>query len=145
MEFVISCPHHKRPNGRRVYSIPQSAAPHATPGQPLVCGFTFRYVCARLYLSAVSFGQRFLLGRGLFGWLPELLFQIHAKLYERDAFTFEKFSLKQSVRAANQDFAAVADHAVPRNAFSGRSGGHGTSGRARAAGQTKSFSKPPIG
>lgn len=48
------------------------------------------------------------------------------------------------MRPANEDFAAVADHAVPGNAFSGGSSGHGASGRARAARQTKSFSKPSI-
>ena len=80
--------------------------------------------------------QRFLFkSRGLSGWLPEVLFQIHAELYKRDAFTFEKFSLKQSVGPTNQDFAAIAYDAVPRDPFSGWGGGHGASGCARAARQ----------
>ena len=107
----------------------------------------FSYVCEQLYLSAVLFRLRrsFLFGgRGLFGWLPKMLFEIHAKFDERDTFTFEKSSLKQGVRAANEDFAAVTDHAVPRNALSGGSCCHGASGRARATWQTQSFGQPSV-
>ena len=73
-----------------------------------------------------------------------MLLQIHAELHERNPFAFEKFSLKQGVRSANEDFAAVADDPVPRNPFSGGSGSHGASSRARAAGQTEGFGQPSI-
>src|ERR1700747_18626 len=121
---------------RGAYSIPQSAAPHTTESQPPARRFTFPYVWERLYLSTFSFGRRLPFARcSLFGRFPEMLFQVHAKFYERDAFTFEQFSLKQGVRPANEDFAAVTDDAVPRNPFSRGSSGHGASRRARAAGQ----------
>ena len=78
------------------------------------------FIRLRAVLSfSFSFSVEFLFAyRGLLSWIPEMLFQIHAKLYERDTFTFEKSSLKQGVRPANEDFAAVADHTVPRNSFS---------------------------
>jgi len=71
--------------------------------------------------------------------------QIHAKFNDSDAFAFEKFSLEQSMRSANEDFPAVADYAVPRNAFSRRSSRHGASGSARAARQAQSLSEGSIG
>ena len=73
-----------------------------------------------------------------------MLFKVHAKLHKRDTFTFEEFSLEQSVWPANKDFTAVADDAMPRNPFSGRSGGHGATSRARTARQTKSFGQPSV-
>jgi len=71
--------------------------------------------------------------------------QIDARLDDRDAFAFEEFSLEGSVRFADQDFSALTDDAVPGNAFSGRSRGHGAPRAARAAGKAESFSEGPIG
>jgi hypothetical protein len=76
--------------------------------------------------------------------LPEVSFQVHTKFNDGNSLSFEKLFLEQGVWAANEDFSAVADHAVPRNAFSGRSGGHGAPGSARAAGQTEGSGKPSI-
>ena len=73
-----------------------------------------------------------------------MFFQVDAGFYDADAFAFEEFSLEQSVRSANEDFPAVADYAVPWNAFSRRSGGHGATSRARAARQVQSFSEGSI-
>ena len=75
---------------------------------------------------------------------PEVSLQVHTKFNDGNSFGFEKLFLEQGVWAANEDFSAVADHAVPGNAFSGRSGSHGASGGARAAGQTKGSGKPSI-
>lgn len=77
--------------------------------------------------------------------LPEVPFQVHAKFNDGDTFGFEKFFLEQRVWATNQDFSAVADHAVPGNALSRRSGGHGASRGARATGQPEGSSQPSIG
>ena len=79
------------------------------------------------------------------GGLPEVPFQVHAKFNDGDTFGFEKLFLEQSVWATNEDFSAVADHAVPRNAFSRRSASHGASGGARASGQTQGSGEPSIG
>src|SRR5467141_551961 len=83
--------------------------------------------------------------QGGFLWrLPEVAFQVHARLSDFDAFAFEEFSLQGSVRLADEDFAALTDDAMPGNAFSGRSRGHGASGAARAARETQGFRKGPI-
>ena len=73
-----------------------------------------------------------------------MAFQVHAGFGNRDPFAFEEFSLQGSVRLANKDFAALTDNAMPGNAFSGRSGGHGASGATRAAGHAQGFSQGPI-
>src|SRR5215831_19472911 len=92
---------------RGAYSIPQCAVPHTTLGQRPAHGFTFLYVSERLCLSVfslgrVSLGQYFLFRRSrLFGWLPEMLFQIHAEFDDCHAFTLEKFPLEQGMRTAN--------------------------------------------
>jgi len=51
---------------------------------------------------------------------PEVAFQVHTRLNDFDAFAFEEFSLEGSVRLADEDFAALADNAMPGNAFAGR-------------------------
>ena len=74
-----------------------------------------------------------------------MAFQVHAGLDDGYTFAFEEFSLQGSVRLADEDFAAFAEDAMPGDAFSGRSCGHGASSAARAAGKTQGFSQGPIG
>lgn len=76
--------------------------------------------------------------------LPEVALQVHTKFDDGNTLAFEKFFLQQSVWSADENLSVVADHAVPGNAFSGWSGGHGASGRARSARQTQNSSQPPI-
>src|SRR5260370_31683794 len=71
--------------------------------------------------------------------LPEVAFQVHARLSDFYPFAFEEFSLQGSIRLANEDFAAFTDDAMPGNAFAGRSGGHGASCAARAAREAQGF------
>src|SRR6267154_6290921 len=82
--------------------------------------------------------------RGFFWRFPEVALQVHTRLNDFDAFAFEEFSLEGSVRLANEDFAALADDAMPGNAFAGRSGGHGASCAARAARKAQCFCQRPI-
>src|SRR5205809_2810088 len=83
--------------------------------------------------------------QGGFLWrFPKVALQVHARLNDFDAFAFEEFSLEGGVRLANEDFAALADDAMPGNAFAGRSGGHGASSAARAARKAQCFRQRPI-
>ncbi len=66
-------------------------------------------------------------------------FEIDAGFGDFDAFRFEEFFLERGVRFTDEDFAALADHAVPGNAFSGRSCGHGAPGAACATAQAQGF------
>src|SRR5258706_5822305 len=81
---------------------------------------------------------------GFFWRFPEVAFQVHTRLNDFDAFAFEEFSLEGSVRLANEDFAALADDAMPGNTFSRGSGGHGASRAARAAWEAQGFRQRPI-
>ena len=83
--------------------------------------------------------------RALNVWFPEVAFEVDAGLDNGDAFAFEKFSLQGCVGFANQDFSALAENTVPRNAFSGRSCSHGASRGARAAWQVQSLGEASIG
>jgi hypothetical protein len=60
------------------------------------------------------------------------------------AFAFEEFLLQRSVRLANEEFATGADYAVPGDAPSRGSGGHGPAGTACAAAQAQSSSEGSI-
>src|SRR5205807_399820 len=91
-----------------------------------------------------TFARSLVFQSSCLAWVPKVALQVYAKFDHRDAFAFKELSLEQGVWAMNQDFSAVADHAVPGNAFSGRSGGHGASGRAGAAGQAQKPSHPSI-
>jgi hypothetical protein len=82
---------------------------------------------------------------GFNGRLPEVAFQVDAGLEDSDALAFEEFSLQGSIWLADEDLAAFTDDAMPGNAFSGRSRGHGASGASRAAGQAQSLSEGSIG
>src|SRR5713226_4871529 len=83
--------------------------------------------------------------QGGFLWrLPEVAFQVHARLSDFDAFAFEEFSLQGSVRLADEDFAALTDDAMPGDALSGGSGSHSAASGARAASQAQGFSERPI-
>src|SRR6266849_7254676 len=118
---------------RGVYSIPQSAARLATAsGEP----------ASRSLPNTLSRGLVF--QGSCLADLPKMASQVNTKLNDRDAFAFQKLPLEQSVWSTNEDFSAVADHAVPGNSFSGRSGSHGASGCARAPRQAQSPSEGSI-
>jgi len=70
--------------------------------------------------------------------------QIHARLDDPDAFTFEELSLQGTVRFADEDFAVFTDNPVPGNAFTRGSHCHGASGTARASREAQYFRQYPI-
>src|SRR5260370_27777982 len=121
---IFPAPTTRGPKGRRSYSIPQGAASLETASDER----------AARSLSNTSVSGFIFQGSGL-ARLPEMTLQVHAKFNDGDALAFEKLSLEQSVGPTNEDVPAVANHAVPRNAFSGGSGRHSTSTAAHAAGQ----------
>jgi hypothetical protein len=86
----------------------------------------------------------FLFHSTLNGRFPQVPFQVDAKPDYRDAFAFEKLSLQGCVGFANQDFSALAENAMPGNAFSGGSRRHGASCGARAAWQAQGLSEGSI-
>jgi hypothetical protein len=55
-------------------------------------------------------------------------FHIDAAFGHLDAFAFEKFALKGSVRLADEEFAARSDDTMPRDSFAGRTTRHGAAG-----------------
>ncbi len=69
-----------------------------------------------------------------------MIFQIDAGFGDFDAFGFKEFFLERGVRLADEDFAALTDHAMPGNAFSRGSGGHGAPGAACSTAQAQNFS-----
>ena len=71
--------------------------------------------------------------------------QVYAALGHLHAFTFQKFALQAGVGFADQEFAAVADHTMPGDAFSGGAGGHCTASTTGSAAEPESFSEPPVG
>lgn len=71
-------------------------------------------------------------GRG-----PAVTFHIDAALGHGDAFGFEQAALQGGVRFANQEPAPGPDDAVPRDAESGRAGGHGMTGGTRTSAQAE--------
>ncbi len=71
-------------------------------------------------------------------------FQVDAGFDDFYAFGFEELFLQRGVRLADEDFAAFANDAVPGNAFSGRSCGHGAAGAARATVEAQGFRQRPI-
>lgn len=60
---------------------------------------------------------------------------VDAALDDFDALGFKEFTLQAGVRFANEKFAALADDAMPGNAFARGSGGHGVTSGSGAAGQ----------
>jgi hypothetical protein len=72
-------------------------------------------------------------------------FQVHARFNYGDAFAFEKLSLEGSVRFANQDFAALANNAMPGNSLARRSRSHRAARASRSARKAQGFSELPIG
>src|SRR6267143_5037296 len=76
---------------------------------------------------------------------PEVLFQVDARFDNGHAFTFEKLSLQGGVRFADQDFSALAENTMPRDAFSGGSCRHCMSRGTRPAWQPQGFGDPAIG
>lgn len=100
----------------------------------------------RLFLigAMTGFFLRCLLGHARLGRFPEMGIQIDAGLDDLNAFGFEEFSLKGSVRLADEDFAALAHDAMPRNALSGRSGSHSAPCTAGTAGETQELGERPI-
>ena len=71
--------------------------------------------------------------------------EVHAGLDDANSLAFEKLFLEGSVRFADEDFAAFANDAVPRDASSRGSGGHGAASSACTARQAESLSEAPIG
>ena len=69
---------------------------------------------------------------------------VDAAFGHEDAFGFEEFSLKGSVRLADEKLPVRSDYAVPRDAFSGGATCHGTTGGSGAAGQAQGFSHGAI-
>jgi hypothetical protein len=97
---------------------------------------------------ALGIALRFLLRRWLgflAWWDPQILLHFDAGFDYLDAFGFQKFSLQRTVRFANEDFAVCGQNTMPRNAFSGRRGGHGAARGAGSAGQAQNFSNRSVG
>ncbi len=74
-----------------------------------------------------------------------MILEVDAGFDDGNSFGFEELFLQGGVRFANEDFAVGAEDAVPGDAFALRSCAHGAAGGARAAGQTQSSCKAPIG
>ena len=72
-------------------------------------------------------------------------FEVDASLNHRDAFRLKKFTLQGSDGFADEEFAAIADYAVPGNASSGWGRRHSSSYGPRPAPQVQSFGERPIG
>ena len=70
---------------------------------------------------------------------------VHTRFQEFDAFTLEELTLKRGIRFADEELAAVTNDAMPRNAFAGRSGSHGTTRAPGAPWKTQNLSHGPIG
>jgi hypothetical protein len=70
--------------------------------------------------------------------------QVDAGFDDLDAFGFQELFLQRGVGFADQDFAAFAHHAMPRNAFSGGRRSHGSPGAARSTREAQNLSQRPI-
>src|SRR5882724_6423524 len=81
----------------------------------------------------------------IFGGRPYVLFDVHAGLTERHTFGLKQFALQAGIRFANQQFSAIADNAMPGNAFSGGACGHRTASTAGSSAEPESFRKSPVG
>ena len=80
----------------------------------------------------------------IFGGCPYVFFDIHEGLTERRTFGLKQFALQAGIRFANQQFSAVADNAMPGNAFSGGACGHRTASTAGSSTEPESFRKSPV-
>ena len=74
-----------------------------------------------------------------------MTFQVDAGFRDFYAFTFEELALERGVGLADEDFAALTNDAMPGDAFSRRSGGHGAACAARAAREAQRSSERPVG
>jgi hypothetical protein len=74
-----------------------------------------------------------------------MFFHVHARFAECDAFRFQEFALQTGIRLTDQQFTAIANHAMPGNAFPGGACRHGPAGTARSTPQAKGFGNPSIG
>src|SRR5215467_9652420 len=72
-------------------------------------------------------------------------FHVHPAFAHFHAFALEHFALQAGIGFADQQFSAVADHAMPRNALAGGACGHRSTGAARSSAETQRFCKPSIG
>lgn len=79
------------------------------------------------------------------GRRPGMLFHVDSGFEESDAFGFEKFALQTGVRLANQEFAAVANYAMPGDGLSGRSCGHCPACSPCASAEPQSFRESSVG
>jgi len=73
-----------------------------------------------------------------------MLLQVDTGFDDRYAFAFEELFLEGGVGLADQDFAAFAEDAMPRDAFPGGGGGHGAACAACSAAEAQNSSKRPI-
>src|SRR5258708_2415652 len=136
MEFAIFADH---PLGwgysqERAYSIPQM----------VVCFATLRQQPFPISLLSTLAGG-FLFHRALNGRFPQVTIEVDARLSNRDTLTFEKLSLQGGVRFADQDFSALAENTMPRDAFSGGSCRHCMSRGTRPAWQPQGLGEDSIG
>jgi hypothetical protein len=72
-------------------------------------------------------------------------FEVDASLNHGDAFGLKQFTLQGSDGFADEQFALIADDAVPRNASSRWGRRHSSSYGPRPAPQVQSFGERPIG
>jgi|SRR5580692_3553025 hypothetical protein len=72
-------------------------------------------------------------------------FEVDASLNHGDAFRLKKFTLQGSDGFADEEFATIADYAVPGNASSGWGRRHSSSYGPRPAPQVQSLGERPIG
>ena len=71
--------------------------------------------------------------------------EVEARFGDFHAFGLEEFALQRGVRLADEDFAAVTDDAMPRDAFSRRGSRHGTASAASATAQAQDSGNGPVG
>lgn len=77
--------------------------------------------------------------------LPEVTSEVDPGLKKSDAFTFQELALERRIGLADEEFAAIADDSMPRDAFSGRGCGHSAARGPGATAQPQDSSNGPIG
>jgi hypothetical protein len=71
------------------------------------------------------------------GWFPKVALQVDPEFDNLDSFAFQKFPLQGGVWFADQNLPALAQHAMPRDAFPGRRSGHSAACGACSTGQAQ--------
>src|SRR3974377_362910 len=111
-------------------------------------GIAAWHVALTLVLALVATRQPGLLFQGTLGdWhrLPKVRCQIGMGFDDFYAFALKQFALQGRVGFADEQFSAVADNAVPRDAFSRWGRCHSPARGSRPAAQSQSLGKRPIG